>query len=111
MLMKLRSAIASLFLVLAGVQTVLAQSVVLYMTDKESNVYDLKKVENIKFYEEGQYVDDGHVWVDLGLPSGTRWASCNVGAVSPEAYGDYFAWGETLPKFKYGYGFYEQSYK
>ena len=109
--MKLRSAIASLFLVLAGVQTVLAQSVVLYMTDKESNVYDLKKVESIKFYEEGQYVDDGHVWVDLGLPSGTRWASCNVGAVSPEAYGDYFAWGETLPKFKYGYGFYEQSYK
>lgn len=33
--------------------------------------------------------------VDLGLPSGTLWASCNVGASKPEDYGDYFAWGET----------------
>ncbi|MBR6016909.1 MAG: hypothetical protein IK067_07265, partial [Prevotella sp.] len=34
--------------------------------------------------------------VDLGLPSGTLWASCNVGATKPEEYGDYFAWGETI---------------
>ena len=34
-------------------------------------------------------------YVDLGLPSGTLWATCNVGAFSPEDYGDYFAWGET----------------
>ena len=33
--------------------------------------------------------------VDLGLPSGTLWAKCNVGASSPEEYGDFFAWGET----------------
>ena len=37
-------------------------------------------------------------WVDLGLPSGTLWATRNVGASSPEDYGDYFAWGETTPK-------------
>ncbi len=37
-------------------------------------------------------------WVDLGLPSGTIWATRNVGASSPEGYGDYFAWGETAPK-------------
>ena len=36
-----------------------------------------------------------HEYVDLGLPSGTLWATCNVGAFSPEDYGDYFAWGET----------------
>ncbi len=36
-------------------------------------------------------------YVDLGLPSGTLWATCNVGADSPESYGDYFAWGETSP--------------
>ncbi len=35
-------------------------------------------------------------YVDLGLPSGTLWATCNVGANSPEEYGDYFAWGETI---------------
>ena len=34
-------------------------------------------------------------YVDLGLPSGTLWATCNIGASSPEDYGDYFAWGET----------------
>jgi len=42
-----------------------------------------------------------HEWVDLGLPSGTKWATCNVGANSPEEYGDYFAWGETAPKDYY----------
>ena len=36
--------------------------------------------------------------VDLGLPSGLKWASCNVGATTPEGYGDYFAWGETAAK-------------
>ena len=39
--------------------------------------------------------------VDLGLPSGLKWASCNVGAFAPEEYGDYFAWGETEPKEDY----------
>ena len=39
-----------------------------------------------------------HEWVDLGLQSGTLWATCNVGADSPEDYGDLFAWGETAPK-------------
>ncbi len=43
----------------------------------------------------------GHCYVDLGLPSGTKWATCNVGANSPIAYGDYFAWGETSPKSNY----------
>lgn len=44
---------------------------------------------------------NGHEYVDLGLPSGTLWATCNVGAESPEDYGDYFAWGETEPKTEY----------
>lgn len=38
---------------------------------------------------------NGHEWVDLGLPSGLKWATCNVGASSPEEYGGYFAWGEV----------------
>lgn len=43
-----------------------------------------------------KYVNEKfHEYVDLGLPSGTLWATCNVGAKSPEEYGDYFAWGET----------------
>ena len=46
---------------------------------------------------------DEHEWVDLGLPSGTLWATCNVGASSPEESGDYFAWGETEPKETYSF--------
>ncbi len=41
----------------------------------------------------------GHEYVDLGLS--VKWATCNVGASSPEKYGDYFAWGETSTKTKY----------
>lgn len=40
-------------------------------------------------------------WVDLALPSGLKWATCNLGATTPEEYGDYFAWGETEPKSGY----------
>lgn len=45
-------------------------------------------------------------WVDLGLPSGLLWATRNVGATSPEDYGDYFAWGETQPKEVYDWSTY-----
>lgn len=44
--------------------------------------------------------------VDLDLPSGTYWASCNVGASKPEEIGDYFAWGETVPKDSYSWSNY-----
>ncbi|MCF0202412.1 MAG: hypothetical protein HUK08_03510 [Bacteroidaceae bacterium] len=44
---------------------------------------------------------NAHEYVDLGLPSGVKWATCNVGANRPEEYGDYFAWGETSAKSDY----------
>ena len=46
---------------------------------------------------------NGHKYVDLGLPSGLKWATCNVGADYPEDYGNYYAWGETYTKTKYDY--------
>lgn len=42
-------------------------------------------------------------YVDLGLPSGNLWAECNLGASTPEQYGDYYAWGEVEPKQEYTY--------
>lgn len=42
-----------------------------------------------------------HEYVDLGLPSGTKWATCNIGASSPEDAGSYFAWGEITTKYSY----------
>ena len=50
-----------------------------------------------------------HVYVDLGLPSGLLWATCNVGADNSEDYGDYFAWGETEPKDTYNWDTYQYS--
>jgi len=51
--------------------------------------------------------ENGHDYVDLGLTSGTRWATCNVGASKPQDYGNYYAWGETTTKSTYS----ESTYK
>ena len=45
--------------------------------------------------------------VDLGLPSGIKWASCNIGAEKPEYSGNYYAWGEVLPKENYSLATYK----
>jgi hypothetical protein len=75
------------------------------------NNKDLKlgSVKSFTTYEKptGNGTLNGHEWVDLGLPSGLKWATCNVGATKPEEYGDYFAWGEVEPKEYY----YWDSYK
>lgn len=56
--------------------------------------------------------ENGYDYVDLGLPSGLKWATCNVGATTPEDYGNYYAWGEiatqdssyTWSTYKYANG-------
>ena len=63
--------------------------------DVEDSVSKQKKQQNLSSH---------HEYVDLGLPSGTLWATCNVGANNPWEAGDYFAWGETVPKKEYNYG-------
>lgn len=71
----------------------------------------LNEYESFNFSEVCFKVDTnyhiGHEFADLGLPSGTKWATCNVGASKPEEYGDYFAWGETEPKDNYDWSTYK----
>ena len=66
--------------------------------DCKEVIFDIQEEENehIAVALE-EFVDpyNGHAYVDLGLPSGTKWATMNVGANSPTDYGLYFAWGET----------------
>lgn len=50
---------------------------------------------------------NGHKYVDLGLPSGIKWATCNVGASAPEEFGGYYAWGETDEKDEYSWSTYK----
>ena len=80
-------------------------------TDKQS----ITLTQDITLYaqwEQEQVVsgtENGYDYVDLGLPSGLKWATCNVGATKPDGYGDYFAWGETAPKTDYDWSTYKHS--
>lgn len=50
--------------------------------------------------------ENGYAYVDLGLPSGLKWSTCNVDAANPWESGAYFAWGETTPKSVYDWSTY-----
>lgn len=54
-----------------------------------------------------QNTENGHAYVDLGLPSGLKWATCNVGANTPEEMGGFYAWGETETKELYDWSTYK----
>ena len=104
--MKLKHFIAVLLLMMAGLQTAKAQTMSVNLADGTRVVYGVSEVESVTFSDNGGAIA-GREYVDLGLPSGTLWATCNVGANSPEEYGDYFAWGETEPKENYDFTTYK----
>ena len=59
------------------------------------NVSFVDEDSSVRYLLKLDFTHNGYEYVDLGLPSGLKWATCNVGATSPEEYGLYFAWGET----------------
>ena len=65
--------------------------------DGEVNIADINVVIDI-ILGGGVPTPEDHEWVDLGMPSGTLWATRNIGAANPEDTGDFFAWGETTTK-------------
>ena len=71
------------------------RSVVQKQTEPRAKTKPSSSSHNVVNISEPDGYINGHGYVDLGLPSGTKWATCNIGANSPEQYGDYFAWGET----------------
>lgn len=78
--------------VLAEAEPDIKQGMVVWCKE-QYDVYDVHEVDCVSFVNFE--TSDTREYVDLGLPSGTLWATCNVGASKPEEYGDYFAWGET----------------
>lgn len=96
MKMRILFLIASLLLSVAGVQTAFAQKVKINLVTGKTIKYKVSQIESIEF-EEALPIGE-HEWVDLGLPSGTLWATCNIGAENPEDSGYLIAWGETDPK-------------
>ena len=106
--MRKNIAICTLF-VCASIAS--AQTMKIHLSDGTTATYPAERVNYVEFIEDdtpgGPGYDNGHEYVDLGLPSGLLWATCNVGASSPEEYGDYFAWGETEPKNYYDWSTYK----
>lgn len=64
--------------------------------DNHENITDVILIINYILYQQATGIP-----VDLGLPSGLKWASCNVGAKTPEESGGYYAWGELEEKDEY----------
>ena len=75
-----------------------------------SDAQEISLNDDITLYAQWKAVSgskNGHDYIDLGLPSGTLWATCNVGANTPEIYGDSFAWGEVSAKNSYSWSNYK----
>ena len=85
-----------------GTISVFGQSMKITKTDGSVYSFNTEDIKTVEFVEAAQAdKENGYDFVDLGLPSGTMWAKCNVGATVPEAAGDYFAWGEVETKSDY----------
>lgn len=98
-------------------ELILEDNKLIYVNHRKDNIIVSDNKTIVNLYKAITYLDDyndkdvstikentkenGYEYVDLGLPSGTLWATCNVGANSPTEYGKYFAWGETV-------GYYDQ---
>ncbi len=95
----MKKTIISIVAVFAAI-TMSAQTVNVHFKNGQTIRFNSSNVDHVDFSEKAPdpTVSAGAV-VDLGLS--VYWCSCNVGAESPEEYGDYFAWGETKPKSKY----------
>lgn len=81
--------------------TAIAQGIIIHKKNGEEIIVPYSALDSIATYTaEGNNEEiNGHECVDLGLS--VRWATCNVGAYSPEEYGDHYAWGEICTKSRY----------
>ncbi|MBO5975012.1 MAG: hypothetical protein J6P95_04780, partial [Paludibacteraceae bacterium] len=94
-------------IVLLAIAAVAQSKFYVYKTDGSATEFLINDVDSISFVAPTTGIENGYEWVDLGLPSGLRWATCNVGATKPEEYGNYYAWGETSPKTTYSWSTYK----
>ena len=73
------------------------------MSDKEAMAEVAKKIKELELNAGVGIPKETMEYVDLGLPSGIKWAKCDLGETSPEKYGDEYAWGETWTKWSNDY--------
>ena len=101
---SIRSALMRIMAVLFVAMVSVSASAQYYMNvvlrNGDTEMYPVDDIDSM--FISGKQPD--HQYVDLGLS--VKWASCNMGANSPEEYGDYYSWGETKPKEYYGWDAY-----
>lgn len=93
-------------LIVAGQVAAWGQTVNIHMKDGSVLKYDASGVDYVNFTAASTTPDE-HEAVDLGLPSGLKWATCNVGATKPEEGGGFYAWGEVAEKDTYDWKTYK----
>ena len=94
-------------LIVAGQVAAWGQTVNIRMKDGSVIEYDASSVDYVYFTAQSSTGLNGHEAVDLGLPSGLKWATCNVGATKPEEAGGFYAWGEVAEKDAYDWKTYK----
>lgn len=82
-----------------AIVTTVSNSQTQNVTDETNKQNDDSSKQETSIKEEGKI--NGFKYVDLGLPSGTKWANRNIGADYPQENGNYFAWGEIFAKTNY----------
>ena len=91
--------------VLISLSAMAEKSMVVELKSGDKVIYPVEEVNRVLVgppaYSSVSGLFEGYEYVDLGLESGTLWATCNVGASSPVEVGDYFAWAEIRPKQVY----------
>ncbi len=102
---RLYTTLFSLLLLALALPVAAQDKVVVWKKSGEKISVPLSDLHRVTFStvtdgDDGKVVN-GHAFVDLGLPSGTLWAACNIGADEPTGLGSYFAWGETSVKERY----------
>ena len=95
-----------LFTALVALVLSLSVSAQFYIYCSNGDVLEVDSISLVKPDNSNNQINN-HEYVDLGLPSGLKWATCNVGANTPEEYGYYFAWGEVEPKTTYNWSTYK----
>lgn len=81
------------------------------MSDKEAMAEVAKKIKELELNAGVGVPKETMEYVDLGLPSGIKWAKCDLGETSPEKYGDEYSWGETWTKWSNDYYYFKDIVK
>ena len=91
----MKKTLLALIIATASTSCAFAQRTTEKMVIRQTNGNETKFI--VSSVDKIYFVEDEPQYVDLGLPSGTKWAACNLGADAPEDYGNYYGWGCTTP--------------